>query len=47
MQPLAARSPQAEKIRLGQHTLNTPALSTFYSCLPAAMAHQLAARVEV
>ena len=46
-QQLAARSPQAEKIRLVQDTLNTHALSRFYSCLPAAMAHPLAARFEL
>lgn len=47
MQQLAARYPAAEKIRLVQDNLNTHALSTFYDCLPAAMAHQLAARFEV
>ena len=47
MQQLAARYPQAEKIRLVQDNLNTHALSTCYSCLPAAMAHQLAARFAV
>jgi len=44
---LAAPYLQAEKIRLGQDKLNTHALRTFYDCLPAAMAHQLAARFEV
>lgn len=47
MQQLAARYPQAAKIRLVQDNLNTHALSTFYDCLPAAMAEKLAARFEV
>ncbi len=47
MQQLAARYPQAEKIRLVWDNLNTHALSTFYDCLPAAMAQRLAARFEV
>ena len=47
MQQLAARYPQAEKIRLVQDNLNTHALSTFYDCLPAAMAQRLADRFEV
>lgn len=47
MQQLAARYPQAEKIRLVQDNLNTHALSTFYDCLPAAMAQRLAERFEV
>lgn len=47
MQQLAAHYPQAEKIRLVQDNLNTHALSTFYDCLPAAMAEKLAARFEV
>lgn len=46
-QRLAARYPEAEKIRLVQDKLNTHALSTFYDCLPAAMAEKLAARFEV
>ena len=45
-QQLAARYPQAEKIRLVQGNLNTHALSTFYDCLPAAMARRLADRFE-
>jgi len=47
MQPLAACYPHAEKIRLVQDNLNTHALSTFYDCLPAAIARRLAARFEV
>lgn len=47
MQQLAARYPQAERIRLVQDNLNTHALSTFYDCLPAAMAERLTARFEV
>lgn len=47
MQQLAARYPQAEKIRLVQDNLNTHALSTFYDCLPAVMARRLADRFEV
>ena len=47
LQQLAARYPQAEKIRLMQDNLNTHALSTFYDWLPAAMAEKLAARFEV
>lgn len=47
MQQLAARYPQATKIRLVQDNLNTHALSTFYDCLPAAMAQRLAERFEV
>ena len=47
MQQLAARYPQAEKIRLVQDNLNTHALSSFYDCLPAAMAQRLADRFEV
>jgi hypothetical protein len=43
---LAARYPQAEKIRLVQDNLNTQALGTCYDCLPAAMAQKLAARFE-
>ena len=46
-QQLAARYPQATKIRLVQDKLNTHALSTFYDCLPAAMAEKLAARFEL
>lgn len=47
MQQLAAGYPQAEKIRLVQNNPNTHALSTFYDCLPAAIAEKLAARFEV
>ncbi len=47
MQQLAARCPQATKIRLVQDNLNTHALSTFCDCLPAAMAQRLAERFEV
>ena len=47
MQQLAARYPQATKIRLVQDNLNTHTLSTFYDWLPAAMAQQLATRFEV
>lgn len=47
MQQLAARYPQAEKIRLVLDNLNTHALSTFYDCLPAALAEKLAARFEL
>ena len=47
MQQLAARYPQATKIRLVQDNLNTHALSTFYYCLPAALAQRLADRFEV
>ena len=46
MQQLAARYPQATKIRLVQDNLNTHALSTFYDGLPAAMAQRLAERFE-
>ena len=46
-QQLAARYPQATKIRLVQDNLHTHALSTFYDCLPAAMAEKLAARFQV
>lgn len=47
MQQLAARYPQAEKIRLVQDNLNPPALSSFYDGLPAALAQRLADRFEV
>lgn len=46
-QQLAARYPRATQIRLVQDNLNPPALRTFYDCLPAAMAQQLAERFEV
>lgn len=46
MQQLAARYPEAGKIRLVQNNL-TPALNTFYDCLPTAMPQRLAARFEV
>jgi transposase len=47
MQQLAARYPLAEKIRLVQDNLNTHTPSTFYDCLPAAMAQRLADRFEL
>ena len=46
-QQLAARYPQATKIRLGQDNRNPHALSTFYDGLPAALAQRLAGRLEV
>jgi len=46
LQQLAARYPQAEKIRLVLDKLNTHALSSFYDCLPAAQARWLADRFE-
>jgi hypothetical protein len=46
-QQLAARSPQATKIRLVLDNLNPHALSSFYDCLPAALAQRLADRFQV
>jgi len=46
LQQLAARYPQAEKIRLVLDNLNTHTLSSFYDCLPAAQARRLAERFE-
>jgi len=46
LQQLAARYPHAEKMRLVLDNLNTHALSTFYDCLPAAQARQLADRFD-
>ena len=40
VQQVAARCPRAETSRLGQDNLNTHALSTFYDCLPAAVARR-------
>ncbi len=47
MQRLAAHYPHATKIQLVQDNLNTHTLSSFYDCLPAAMAQRLAERFEL
>ena len=46
-QQLAARYPQATKIRLVLDNLTPHALRTFYDCLPAALAQRLADRFAV